>query len=97
MPRSRANFFATGEAKIRSPLLSSGFGGFGSETVLGCESILDSTFVAGGGGGVGGPSSLTGDEASDSAKSAAAERSSPSSARMAIIEPTAIFFEPSAA
>lgn len=90
IPRSRAIFFAIGEAKRRSPLTSSALFAAGG---VGASSF-------GGGGGL---SSFFGGswvcdlgaEGADLAKSAAAERSSPSSATTAMTEPTWTFLEPS--
>jgi len=92
MPFSKAIFLAIGDAKIRSPrgssdLIDGGFAGLseGDGVDLGW------------GGSEGVWSDFTGLEAGDAcvANAAAPERSSPSSARTAITEPTWTFLAPS--
>ena len=95
IPRSNAIFFAIGDAKIRSPagrstFESDSFGGgdFGSGEVDGD--------VFGSGDGLSDFFDVS--DAAETAfwaNSAADERSSPSSATMAMGEPTWTFFEPS--
>lgn len=89
-PRSKAIFFAIGEAKIRSPV--------GSSLLDGEDEGVGSAFGAGGAsslGGDGADSALGDAEDAFLAKASAVERSSPSSAMTAMIEPTWTFFAPS--
>jgi hypothetical protein len=95
IPRSRAIFLAMGDAKIRSPEGSDSLDGVLGVVLEGCESL--------GGGGLsafgsvvvwllGGPR-----VAACSANAAAPERSSPSSATIAITEPIGTPLAPSCA
>lgn len=85
IPRSRAIFLAMGDAKMRSPEASSGL-----DSVLGLDSVgcaLDSCLGTSGAFSSLG-ASFAGSEAFSEANLSAVDRSSPSSARTAMSEPT---------
>ena len=95
IPRSKAIFLAIGDANMRSPFGSSALdpalGGDGNGSFEGSGAFGASAAFSSLGGGEG--ASL----AALAAKSAAPERSSPSSARIAMVLPTETFFDPSGA